>query len=254
MPSTFIIALIAALLIGSFIVSAISYSRQQALKKKKQLVKRYQQQADEALSYITLLLRIDENYDLILQLQVLVVNALTSASRLNPEDKQLQGNLVSQKNKLNEFKSKQRPFEACCWVTSDSELASLQSQLSQLNKLLDLYRNKGDLNFTKHQELQLQVNRLQQELSTNSYLYQADCFAVENNITPYQLYIKQAIQAIKKSNIETTAKNAKIKELSDRVNEVKRTGKANNLPYFIKKNEDSSPTENETIDKNEKME
>ena len=152
MPSTFIIALIAALIIGSFIVSAISYSRQQALKKKNQMVKRYQQQADEALSYIGLLLRLDKNYDLVTQLQILVVNALTSALRLTPENKQLKNHLNTQHIKLTEFKSKQRPYEVNCWVTSDSELASLQSQISQLNKLLDLYRNKGDLNFTKHQE------------------------------------------------------------------------------------------------------
>lgn len=243
MPSTFIITLIAVLIIGSFIVSAISYSRQQALKKKNQMVKRYQQQADEALSYIALLLRLDENYDLVIQLQILVVNALTSASRLTPENKQLQNHLNTQQTKLNEFKSKQRPYEVNCWVTSDSELASLQSQISQLNKLLDLYRNKGDLKLAKHQELQSHIHKLQQELSTNSYLYQADCFAEENNITPYQLYIKQAIQAIKKSTIDNTLKNQKIKELSDRIQEVRRTGKASNLPNFIKKKDETNEQE-----------
>ena len=237
MPTTFIIAVIAVLIIGSFVVSAISYSRQQALKKKKQMVKRYQQQADEALSYISLLLRVDEHYDLISQLQILVVNALTSAVRLNPDDKQLQSHLNTQSIKLNEYRDKQRHNEVCCWVTSDSELASLQSQIGQINKLLDLYRNKGDLNFARHQELQSQVHKLQQDLSINSYLYQADCFAEQNDITPYQLYIKQAIQTLKKSSIDAKLKNNRIKELSDRIQAVKTTGKANVLPSFIKKSD-----------------
>tara|TARA_R110002072_G_scaffold24747_3_gene83692 strand:- start:31440 stop:32222 length:783 start_codon:yes stop_codon:yes gene_type:complete len=247
MHPTFIIALIAALIIGSFIVSAISYSRQQALKKKKQMVKRYQQQADEALSYISVLLQIDEQYGLITQLQILVINALSSAARLNPDDRQLQSHLSTQNNKLNEYKGEQRPNEVYCWARSDSELASIQSQLSQLSKLFDLFRNKGDLNPAKHQELQVQVQKLQHELSTNTYLYQADCFAEQNNITPYQLYIKQAIQVIKKSNISTKFKNERIKELSDRIQEVKRTGKTSNLKNFIKKSEGITEDEDSAL-------
>ena len=242
MPSTFIIAVITALIIGSFVVSAISYSKQQALKKKKQMVKRYQQQADEALSYVSVLLHVDESFTLILQLQTLVVNALTSAARLTPEDRQLQSHLNSQKSALNDFNSKQRPYKVTCWVTSDSELAPIQSQLSQINKLLDLYRNKGDLNHNSHYALQLHLKNLQHELSINSYLYQADCFAEQNNITPCQLYIKQAIQVIKKSALDEKAKNERIKFLSNRIQEIKRTGKASNLESMIKE-EDASEDE-----------
>ena len=117
MSSTFIIAIITVILIASFIISAISYSRQQALKKKNQMVKRYNQQADEALSYISTLLRIDQDYDLIIQLQNLVVNALSSASKLTPEDQMTSNNLSTQKVKLNEYKSEQRSNKICCWLT-----------------------------------------------------------------------------------------------------------------------------------------
>jgi nitrogen regulatory protein PII len=201
------------------------------------MVKRYQQQADEALSYISLLLRIDKEYDLIFQLQGLVVNALTSALRINPEDKMVQTNLNTQKTKLNEYKQKQRNNDIVCWVSSDAELTSTQSQLAQVNKLLDLYRNKGDLSFAKHQELQAHVHELQQNLSTNTYLYQADLYGEQNNITSYQLYIKQAIQVIKKSNIDTNLKNKKIKELSDRIQDVKSTGRIGDFKNFIKPSE-----------------
>ena len=237
MPSITIIAVIALLIIGSFVVSAISYSRQQSLKKKKLMVKRYQQQADEALSFISLLLKIDSNYDLISQLQNLVVNALSSASRLNPADSLIQNNLMTQKSKLAEYKQNQRNNEVTCWVSSDAELTTTQTQLAQLNKLLDLYRNKGDLNFTRHQELQNHIHILQQNIATNTYLYQADLFAEQNNITSYQLYIKQAIQVIKKSHLDTNTKNQKIKELSERIQEVKRTGKTGDFKNFIKPDE-----------------
>ena len=245
MPTTFIIATIAIILIASFILSGISYSRQQALKKRKQMIRRYQQQADEALSYVSLLLRIDEEYDVIIQLQNLVVNALTNAFKINPEDKMTINNLGSQKTKLNDYKEKHRSNELCCWFISDSELSATQSQLAQLNKLFDLYRNKGDLSFSKHQDLQSHIHKLQQDLTINSYLYQADLCAEQNNITSYQLYIKQAIQVIKKSANESNQKNQMIKELSERIQEVKRTGKTSNFKNFIKPT-DTLVTENAT--------
>tara|TARA_R110001592_G_scaffold282102_2_gene549756 strand:- start:1080 stop:1841 length:762 start_codon:yes stop_codon:yes gene_type:complete len=240
MSSTFIIAIITIILIASFIISAVSYSRQQALKKRNQLVKRYHQQADEALSHISLLLCIDQDYDLIIQLQNLVVNALSSAAKLNFEDQMTTNNLSTQKLKLNEYKSKQRSNQVCCWLTSDTKLTATQTQLGQLKKLIDLYRNKGDLSLPKHQDLQNHIQKLQQEVSTNTYLYQADLCAEQNNITSYQLNIKQAIQVIKKSMIETSQKNQRIKELSDRIQEVKRTGKTSDFKNFIKPTEPHS--------------
>jgi hypothetical protein len=238
MPTTYIIATIAIIILASFIVSAVSYSKQQALKKINHMVKRYHQQADEALSFISLLLRIDEEYDLIIQLQNLVVNALSNAFKFNSQDQMILNNLNTQKTKLNKYKDKQRSIELCCWFTSNSELNTNLSQLAQLNKLLDLYRNKGDLSFSKHQDLQSHIHKLQQELTINSNLYQADLCAEQNNITSYQLYIKRAIQVIKKSTTDSIEKNKMIKVLSERIKEVKRTGKTNNFKNFIKPTED----------------
>lgn len=207
------------------------------------MVKRFQQQADEALTYVSLLLKIDQSFELIIQLQQLVVNALASALRINPDDPMIQANLVTQKNKLAEYKSGQRLNKVACWVTSDAELTTTTTQLGHLNRLLDLYRNKGDLSFAKHQEIQSHVQLIQQTLSINTYLYQADLLGEQNNITSYQLYIKQAIQVIKKSNMDTDEKNKRIKELSDRIQEVKRTGKVGDLENFIKPKETATQNE-----------
>lgn len=246
MPTTIIIAIIAIFIISSFIISGVSYSRQQALKKRKLMIKRFHQQADEALSYIPLLLRFDPEYDLIIHLQNLIIKALTNAFKLNPQDKMIINNLNTQKIKLNEYQENQRSNQPCYWLASDSELLAIQTQLAHLNKLLDLYRNKGDLSFSKHQEFQNRIHTIQQDLSINSYLFQADLFAEQNNITSYQLFIKQAIQSIKKSTIETNHKNSRIKELSDRIQEVKRTGQIGDLKNLIKP-VDNTATEQDTL-------
>tara|TARA_R110002167_G_scaffold81044_15_gene222197 strand:+ start:335 stop:1090 length:756 start_codon:yes stop_codon:yes gene_type:complete len=234
MSSTAIIATIATFLIGSFILSAISYTKQQNLKKRKLILKRLQQQADETLSAIPLLLKVDSEYDLILQLQTLTVSALSKALSLNPADKIIQGNLNIQKGKQSEFKQLKRSNEVTCWLTSDTELASTQSQLAYIEKLLDLYQNNGSLNATKNQELKHHLNVLRHNISINTYLYQADTSGEQNNITSYQLYIKRAMQAIKKSPTDHVQKNQKIKELSERIQEVKRTGRTSGLVNFIK--------------------
>lgn len=234
MSPIYIISIIALLIISSFIISAISYSRQQALKKRTLMVKRFVQQSDEALGFISLLLRIDHAYELLIQLQTLVVNALGNALKLNPDDQFLHQNLNSQKTKLIEYKENQRSNEVNCWLATDSELTATQSQLNQLNKLLDLYRNQGALSIAKHQQLISHIQKLKDDISTNSYLYQADLYGEQNNLTSYQLYIKQAIQSIKKTQMDGTLKNKRIKELSDRVQEVKRTGKTSHFENFIK--------------------
>ncbi|WP_156499893.1 hypothetical protein, partial [Oleiphilus sp. HI0061] len=76
MNSTLIISLIASIIVISMVASGISYSRQQAMKKRKLRINKLRQQADELLSYTSLLLKIDESYVLITQVQSLAVNAL----------------------------------------------------------------------------------------------------------------------------------------------------------------------------------
>lgn len=245
MSSIYIISAIVILIVCSFIISAISYTRQQALKKRKLFIKRYVQQADEALAFISLLLRVDQSYDLIIQLQNLAVNAFYSAFSINTDDLSIQQNLKAQKVKLDEYKAHQRQNEVFPWLTTDAEHTATQSQLTQIQKLLDTYRNKGSLKINTHQELTNHIQQLKNQLSINSYLYQADLYGEQNNITSYQLYIKQAIQAIKKSNMDTDEKNKQIKQLSERIQDVKRTGKTTGYSNFVKPNEEIS---NEMLD------
>ena len=247
MSSTTIIAIITALIIGSFTLSGIFHTRQQALRKRKLILKLLKQKAEEALSAKTLLLQVDKDYDLILKLQIIAVNTLSKAVSLNHDDDAIQASLNTQKTKLNEYKRLQRDNEVTYWLTSDAELTSTQSQLASIDKLLDLYRNKGDLSESKHHELKHHLNSLRQQLSENTYLYQADIFGEQNNITSYQLYIKRAIQTIKKSNIEDTQKIQKIKRLSDRIQEVRNAGRANKLPNLIKPSESAALNDVEKV-------
>lgn len=233
MSSTTVIALITALIICSFALSAISYTRQQALKKRNQKVKLLQQQADEALYYISLLLRIDKKYDLILQLQNMAMKALSSALSLHPACKVTQSALTTQGAKLKEYQDNKRGTETTNWLKSTAELNSTQSELGQVSKLLDVYRNKGDLKLPRYQELQNHLNNLRQDLYLNTYLFQADTCGEQNNITSYQLFIKQAIQVVKRTSMDDAQKTQKIKELSARIQEVKRTGKTSELPKLI---------------------
>jgi hypothetical protein len=234
MPSTFTLGMITLVIIGSFIISGFSYARQQALQKRRQIVRKLQLQADEALAYQSLLLRIDADYELLTVLQGIVVNALKKALAVSPDDNLLKQNLQAQQARLTEYNAHKRTNEIYCWGHSDAELSQGQMQLAQLSKQLDLFRNRGELSIAQHQNLQQHLKQLQLDFAVNSYLYQADIYAEQNNLASYQAYIRQAMQIIKKSDTEAEQKNNRIKALSERINEAKNTGRIQQLSPLIK--------------------
>ena len=97
MSVSVIISVIAALIVISMLISGISYSRQQALEKRQRKINKYCQQADEVTSHISLLLKIDKEFNLITQLQSLIVSAIQNAHKLAPHDQTINDNLQFQK-------------------------------------------------------------------------------------------------------------------------------------------------------------
>ena len=86
MNSTSIISIIALVVVFSLIASGVSYSRQQAMKKRKLRISKLKQQSDELLGCTSLLLKIDEEYKLVSEIQSLSVTALKAAHQLAPDD------------------------------------------------------------------------------------------------------------------------------------------------------------------------
>jgi hypothetical protein len=243
MTSTLVISLIALTVFISLVASGISYSRQQAMKKRKLQIAKLRQQADELLSYISLLLKIDESYELLVVIESLAVSALKSAYQLAPDDQLILTNLRTQEGKLLGFQSGRRDNKVTCYVVSDIELSQAQSQLGQISKLLDIYRNKGSLTAAKCQEMQIHLQTLKVELNINSNLYQADNFAESGDMTMYQMHIKQALDILKKANLDIDTKNARIRDLSALLAEAKRTNRVVGDKNFIKpESKDSEST------------
>jgi hypothetical protein len=225
MPVSSIITIISALIILSMIVSGISYSRQQAMAKRQKKISQYRQQVDEILGHIAFLLKVDPDYQLVTQLQVLAVNTLKLANNLSPQDSIISDNLRIQKQQLNNFKENKRENEVIEFYETETELNQLKSEIGQIEKLLDIYRNRGELSVDKNNALQKHLNKVNIELTINSYMNQARICGEQNNITMYQMHIKQAREVVKKSTLDESDKNKRIKELTEILNEVKKTNK-----------------------------
>lgn len=247
MGSTFVISLIAGIIVISLVASGISYTRQQAMKRRKAQIAKLRAQADEALTYISLLLKIDEKYSLICQLQAVAVSSLSAAYQLAPDDPLIVNNLKIQRDRLEFYKTGKRQNKIMCYMINDTELAQSQSHLSQLSKLLDIFRNKGLITAASCSEFQLHIETLKVELNINSNLYQADSFAEEGDITMYTMHLKQAIDQLKKSNIDNKIKNQRIRQLSELLNDVKRTNQVVEGQSLIK------PSTNKTKKKNKEQ-
>jgi len=220
-----IITIITVFIILSMVVSGISYSRQQAMAKLQKKISQYRQQADEALEHVALLLKVDPDYQLMTQLQTLAVSTLQLANNLSPHDQIISDNLRIQKQRLSEFKANSRDNQIIEFVETETELNQLKLQIAQIGKLLDIYRNRGELSIDKSNTFNAHLKELQLELTINSHLNQARKCGERNDITSYQMHIKQAREVVKKSAIEESKKNKKIKELTDILNEVNKTNK-----------------------------
>lgn len=244
MSSTLVISLIALIVVISLVASAISYSRQQAMKKRKLSISKLKQQADELLGYISLLLKIDESYDLLVEIQSLAVRALKSAYILAPDDQLISTNFHTQEGKLLNFQHGQRNNPVTCYVSSDIELNQALSQIGQISKLLDIYRNKGSLTAAKCQEMQEHLQTLKTELNVNSHLYQADHFGEVRDMTMYQMHIKQAIETLKRNGSDSKEKNDRIRELSSILTEAKRTNKVVGDKNMVKPMNPNQASEN----------
>jgi len=247
MSSSVIIAIISALIVLSMLVSGISYSRQQAMARRQKKISKYRQQSDEVISHITLLLKVDPHFSLITQLQSLAVSALQSAHNLALQDQTIMDNLHIQKQRLEEFKCGQRENEAQDFLETENELNQSQLQLSQITKLIDIYRNRGELSIEKSQAFGTHLKKLRLGLTVNSHLHQAQCCGDNNDISMAQMHIKQAREVIKSSFLEQDEKTNRIKILTNLLNEVKKTNKV--IIEDIKKTE----TKPEEIDKDKKV-
>lgn len=225
MSVSMIISVISVLIVFSMIVSGVSYSRQQAMEKRQRQISKYRQQADEILGHIQLLLKVDPEYNLIIQLQNLAVNTLQSAYNLAPQDQITNDNLKNQKHRLQEFKDGQRDHEVHDYIETSTELSQSQLQLGQIDKLLDIYRNRGALSFQKSNEFKDHLKKIKLNLTVNSHIHQAKCCGENNDILMYQMHIKQAREVLKKSHLEENVKNKRIKKLTEILNEVKKTNK-----------------------------
>jgi len=225
MSASVIISIISALIVASILVSGISYSRQQAMAKRQKQISKYRQQADEVISHTSLLLKVDPEFTLITQLQSLIVSALQSAHNLSLQDQTIIDNLHIQKLRLQEFKDEQRENEVQDFLATESELSQSQLQLSQITKLIDIYRNRGELSIEKSQTFSTHLKKLRLDLTVNSHLHQAQCCGDKNDISMAQMHIKQAREVIKSASLEQDEKNKRIKNLTDLLNIVKKTNK-----------------------------
>jgi hypothetical protein len=207
------------------ILSGISYSRQQAMKKKQKKINQYRQQADDLLGHIALLLKVDSDYQLITQLQILTVNTLQLANNLSPHDPIISGNLRIQKQQLNNFKEYKRENQVIEFFESETELNQLKSQTGQIDKVIDIYRNRGELSLDKSNAFHEHLKKVNLELTINSHMNEARKCGEKNNMTMYQMHIKQVREIVKKSSLDENDKNKRIKELTEILNEVKRTNK-----------------------------
>lgn len=221
MSATVIILSVVILLIASLALSAFTYTRQQALAKRRTKVMFYKQQADEMLGYLALLLTLDPDYELILLLQKRVVFMLKNAADLVPQDEHLRSTLRKHQQHLVRYEQHQRDNKLTPYLLNDAELNLAQSQLAQMSKLLDMFCAQALITHEDIERHKQHVRELRLNLEICSHLEQANRYADTKDFVMYQMHVKHARDALRKSSIELSGKDKKIDHLSEALRLVK---------------------------------
>jgi len=223
MNVTYIISVIAFLIIASLIVSSMSYSRQKKIARIQKRLNSLKKITDEALAHLQLLLQIDPSYELILVLQMQAIKAFEQMLELTPNDPTLSAMLSIHKQNLKSYQDSTRNNEVVQFLSSDSALTSALSQLLQLVKVIEIDRNRNAISEAHCARLTAHINELKLNLEIESHKKQAEVFGEKGDLVMYQLHIKKAREAVKRSPIDPKKKALTIKQLTDILNEVKKT-------------------------------
>ena len=122
MSSTLIISVIVGMILISILISAVSYTRQQAMAKRKARIKKHRDKTNEMIGFVHILANMDEEYDLITLIQHQVIAELKAAVDLLRDDISLTNFLETEKRRLKKFQAKERDNEVRPYCSSDAEL------------------------------------------------------------------------------------------------------------------------------------
>lgn len=223
MPDTAIILSFVFLLIASLALSAYTYNRQLSLAKRRSKVMFYKQQADEMLRYQSLLLTLDPSYELIQLLQKRAVILTRYAYELLPKDELLRDTLNRHKYNLERYEKHQRDNPLSPYFLNDAELNQAQLQLTQLNKLLDMFCAQTVISHDDNERLKQYLRGLRLNVEVDSHLEQANRLAEGKDLAMYQMHVKHARDALRKSSIEVDGKENKIERLNEALRLLKET-------------------------------
>jgi len=225
MTVPFIAGAIILVVLISLVVSSISYSRQKSLAAKQAALQQCKTQAMEFLQLTQILLNKDESYELLRLLHTQALSCLKKASHIAPEDPEVLNLLKRETLRMQSYAQEQRSEEIQLAEESDEALKSTHMRLSQVSKALDILSNKGKISPADHQAYKTHIRTLQLNIDVASHREQAQAYAQRGDIVLYQTHLKQARDALSKSKLEFDGKLEQIKELSDKIAEVKRTNK-----------------------------
>jgi len=225
MSISFIAGAIVITIVCAFIISSLSYQRQKAIAQKRKEIKHYKSVAMEISGYRDFIEMTDHEFDLLSVLQKQIVVALENVLERVPSDEHILRASQNENARLKQFRDQQRHQEVSLIMRSDDDLKSSKQQLAKIAKHLEVCRNAGSLPDAICMQLKRHITHLGHEIDFESHYFQAQQCAIQGDVVLYQTHLKQSRDALKKTNLEQDIKNGKLKDISDKLSEVKRTNK-----------------------------
>jgi hypothetical protein len=239
MSISLIAGFILLLIVGSLIVSSISYNRQKVITQQRKEVARHTKTADELGSYRNFLIKVDPDYEILTLLQRQLLGALEQILARVPDNNNIRQRAEAEKLCFQQFKQRQRDNALDPIMVSDDELSNSKKSLAAIAKHLDLSTNAGTMSPATHQKLIMHLKNLGLLIEVESHQHQAQLYADKGDVVLFQSHLKQARDALHKAPIESDKKNLRIRQLTEALTETKRTNKIVQLPPLGTENEES---------------
>ena len=219
---TTIIILLLLLLIGSIVVSGIVYSRQQALAEKQSQIKINSQKYLELQGLLQFILSVDNSITIAQQISHELLNITQKLIKLDKANEEHQLLYDNEMNRALAMKNGQLKAQGQQIVTSDRVLSASLRTLNEIGQLLQRFKVRGNITAPAYEEYLQHLQELSLNIELDSHLHFAEQLAKDNENRKAITHFKQAREALKRTRFELPNKNERIREITQKVEELQK--------------------------------
>ena len=222
---TTIIVLLAIFAFVCIVISGIVYSRQQAQAYREGQTKLFKQKYQEFDGLFKFILTLDDKPDIAIAINNELLDIAQTLVKLNKNEEEFLLLFDQLKTQAKSLKDGSLAPKAQKVVTSDTLMRTNKSSLVEVGQRLNRLKIRGKISPPAYEEYLHHLKKLTFDIEYESHKHLASQLEEGNDIPSAINHYKHAREALKKTRIEFAEKNEYIREITDKIHLLQKTGK-----------------------------